>query len=161
MNLYAINDLITQAFESAVDLETGEIVNAEAYEALDSLQMAFDQKAEGILLWIKNLTAEAEALKKEKLAFAERQSAAERKAESLKKYISGVLCGNKFQTEKVSVTWRKSEAVEYAGNVYDLPEELLKYKEPEINKTELKKRLKAGEIINGAELVQRNNMQIK
>lgn len=161
MNLYAINDLITQAFESAVDLETGEIVNAEAYEALDSLQMAFDQKAEGILLWIKNLTAEAEALKKEKLAFAERQSAAERKAESLKKYISGVLCGNKFQTEKVSVTWRKSEAVEYAGNVYDLPEELLKYKEPEINKTELKKRLKAGEVINGAELVHRNNMQIK
>ena len=161
MNLYAINDLITQAFESAVDMETGEIVNAEAYEALDSLQMAFDQKAEGILLWIKNLTAEAEALKKEKLAFAERQSAAERKAESLKKYISGVLCGNKFQTEKVSVTWRKSEAVEYAGNVYDLPDELLKYKEPEINKTELKKRLKAGEVIAGAELVQRNNMQIK
>ena len=161
MNLYAINDLITQAFESAVDMETGEIVNADAYEALDSLQMAFDQKAEGILLWIKNLTAEAEALKKEKLAFAERQSAAERKAESLKKYISGVLCGNKFQTEKVSVTWRKSEAVEYAGNVYDLPEELLKYKEPEINKTELKKRLKAGEVIAGAELVQRNNMQIK
>lgn len=161
MNLYAINDLITQAFESAVDMETGEIVNAEAYEALDSLQMAFDQKTEGILLWIKNLTAEAEALKKEKLAFAERQSAAERKAESLKKYISGVLCGNKFQTEKVSVTWRKSEAVEYAGNVYDLPEEFLKYKEPEINKTELKKRLKAGEVIAGAELVQRNNMQIK
>ncbi|MBP3925738.1 MAG: siphovirus Gp157 family protein [Clostridium sp.] len=161
MNLYAINDLITQAFESAVDMETGEIVNADAYEALDSLQMAFDQKAEGILLWIKNLTAEAEALKKEKLAFSERQAAAERKAESLKKYISGVLCGNKFQTEKVSVTWRKSEAVEYAGNVYDLPEELLKYKEPEINKTELKKRLKAGEVIAGAELVQRNNMQIK
>lgn len=161
MNLYAINDLITQAFESAVDMETGEIANADAYEALDSLQMEFDKKAEGILLWIKNLTAEAEALKKEKLAFAERQSAAERKAESLKKYISGVLCGNKFQTEKVSVTWRKSEAVEYAGNVYDLPEELLKYKEPEINKTELKKRLKAGEVINGAELVQRNNMQIK
>ena len=161
MNLYAINDLITQAFESAVDMETGEIVNAEAYEALDSLQMAFDKKAEGILLWIKNLTAEAEALKKEKLAFAERQSAAERKAESLKKYISGVLCGNKFQTEKVSVTWRKSEAVEYSGNVYDLPEEFLKYKEPEINKTELKKRLKAGEVINGAELVQRTNMQIK
>ena len=97
MNLYAINDLITQAFESAVDMETGEIVNADAYEALDSLQMAFDKKAEGILLWIKNLTAEAEALKKEKQAFAERQSAAERKAESLKKYISGVLCGNKFQ----------------------------------------------------------------
>lgn len=51
--------------------------------------------------------------------------------------------------------------MEYSGNVYDLPEELLKYKEPEINKTELKKRLKSGEVINGAELVQRNNMQIK
>lgn len=161
MNLYAINDLITQAFDSAVDMETGEIVNEEAYEALDCLQMEFNQKVEGILLWIKNLSAEAEALKKEKMAFADRQAAAERKAESLKKYISGVLCGNKFATERVSVTWRKSESVEYSGNVYDLPEELLKYKEPEINKTELKKRLKSGEVINGAELVQRNNMQIK
>ena len=153
--------MITQAFDSAVDMETGEIVNEEAYEALDCLQMEFNQKVEGILLWIKNLSAEAEALKKEKMAFADRQAAAERKAESLKKYISGVLCGNKFATERVSVTWRKSESVEYSGNVYDLPEELLKYKEPEINKTELKKRLKSGEVINGAELVQRNNMQIK
>ena len=91
MNLYAINDLITQAFDSAVDMETGEIVNEEAYEALDCLQMEFNQKVEGILLWIKNLSAEAEALKKEKMAFADRQAAAERKAESLKKYISGVL----------------------------------------------------------------------
>lgn len=161
MNLYAINDLITQAFDSAVDMETGEIVSEEAYEALDCLQMEFNQKAEGILLWIKNLSAEAEALKKEKNAFADRQAAVERKAESLKKYISGVLCGNKFSTERVSVTWRKSESVEYDGNVYDLPEELLKYKEPEINKTELKKRLKSGEIIDGASLVQKNNIQIK
>ena len=64
MNLYDIDQAIEAAFEDAIDMETGEIVNEEAYKALDSLQMEFDQKAEGVLLWIKNLTAEAESLKK-------------------------------------------------------------------------------------------------
>lgn len=67
----------------------------------------------------------------------------------------------KFSTERVSVTWRKSEAAEYIGDLSSLPEEYLRRKEPEIDKTALKKALKAGEVIEGASLVTRNNMQIK
>lgn len=161
MNLYDIDQAIEAAFEDAIDMETGEIVNEEAYKALDSLQMEFDKKAEGVLLWIKNLSAEAESLKKEKQAFESRQKAAEKKAESLVRYIAGVLNGKKFKTDRVEVRWRKSESVEYCGDVSKLPKECIREKEPEINKTELKKLLKEGKAIDGAQLVTKQNIQIK
>ena len=161
MNLYEINSQIMAAFEAAVDMETGEIINEEAYEALNGLQMERGEKIEGILLWIKNLSADAEALKKEKQAFADRQAAAERKMESLKRYVSGALDGEKFKTDRVAVTWRKSEAAEYAGKITDLPSSCIRVKEPEVNLAELKRKLKEGAIIPGARLVERNNIQIK
>ena len=136
-------------------------MNEEAYAQLDALQMEFGQKTENILLWIKNLTAEAEALKKQKQTFADRQSRAERKAESLKNYVSRILNGEKFKTERVSVSWRKSETAEYAGDVMALPPECIRVKAPEVNKDALKKALKDGAEINGAVLVTKNNIQIK
>ena len=77
MKLYEID----QALVDLVDNETGEIIDIEVF---DSLQMERDEKIESIALYIKDLKAEAEALKAEKLAFAERQKVAENKAESLK-----------------------------------------------------------------------------
>ena len=161
MNLYEINQKLMETFEEAVDQETGEIVNEQAYEALDALQMALEEKTENILLWVKNLSAKAEALKKEKQAFAERQSRVEKRVESLKQYVSGVLDGNDFSTDKVSVTWRKSQAVEYHGDISDLPEEYLRRRDPELNKDALKKALKTGEEIKGACLVTKKNIQIR
>ena len=88
------------------------------------------------------------------------QAAAERKAESLKRYVADALAGEKFQTERVSVTWRKSEAAEFTGNIALLPPSCIRVK-PEVNLAELKQRLKGGAIIPGARLVVRNNIQIK
>ncbi len=161
MKLYEIDEKIIEAFERAIDTETGEILDAQAFAELDNLQIMKNEKIEGVLLWIKNLSAESEALKTEKQAFEARQRQATNKAESLKRYISGILNGEKFKTAKVSVTWRKSEAAEYTGDIFELPEDCRTYKEPTVNKTELKKRLKAGEEITGAQLVTRNNIQIK
>lgn len=161
MKLYEIDEKIMEAFDRAIDAETGEILDAQAFAELDSLQVKRDEKIEGALLWIKNLSAEVEVLKAEKQAFESRQRQAANKAETLKRYISGVLNSEKFKTAKVSVTWRKSEAAEFDGNVFSLPEDCLTYKEPTVNKAELKKRLKAGEKIEGAQLVVRNNIQIK
>lgn len=146
MNLYEINSQIMAAFEAAVDMETGEIINEAAYEALNGLQMEREEKIEGILLWIKNLTADANALKREKQAFADRQAAAERKAESLKRYVADALAGEKFQTERVSVTWRKSEAAEFTGNIALLPPPCIRVK-TEVSLEELKRKLKEGAII--------------
>lgn len=161
MRLYEIDGRIEQAIEAAVDPDTGEIISEEAYAYLESLQMEFERKAEGILLAIKNLRSDAEDLKKEKMAFAERQASAERRAASLEKYISGILNGQKFSTAKVAVSWRKSTSVEYTGDVRDLPPDLIKERDPEVNKTALKDVLKNGVKIPGAKLVTKNNMQIK
>lgn len=161
MNLYQIDAEIMRAFESAMDPDTGEIVDAEAYAALDRLGVERDNKIENILLWIKDLKSDAEQLKKEKMAFAERQKSAERKCESLTRYVSGVLAGQKFKTEKVEASWRKSEVVIYDGDIANLPEKFKKYADPELKKTELKKALKDGEEIDGARLEQRSNLQIK
>lgn len=96
MNLYEIDAALMAAYENAVDMETGEILDNEAYAAIDGLEMALAEKTENILLWIKNLSAEAEALKAEKMSFDVRQKRAERKVESLKRYVSKALEGKKI-----------------------------------------------------------------
>lgn len=77
MNLFEIENEIMNCW----DQETGEIFDS---KKMDQLEMARDTKIENIALYIKNLTADAEALKAEKQSFAERQKAAENKAEALK-----------------------------------------------------------------------------
>ena len=63
MNLYDIDNAIL----SCVDMETGEIIDA---EKLDELKMEKERKIRNIACWVKELNAEAEALKKQKDAFS-------------------------------------------------------------------------------------------
>lgn len=142
-----------------VDTESGEIIDLEAIAALE---MERDKKIENLGCWYKNLLADAEALKVQKNAFAEREKAAKAKAESLKGFLGRYLNGKKFETAKVAMSFRKSEAVEFdAKCIGDVPEEFLKFKDPELDKVAVKKAIKAGETVPGCELVKRQNLQIK
>lgn len=147
---------IEQALLEAVDQETGEI-NSEVF---DQLMMERKQKIEGIALWIKNLKADAAAFKAEKEAFADRQKAAENKAASLMQYLTTALAGEKFETTKVRLSFRKSESLEISEGAA-IPAEYLKQKEPDIDKVELKKAVKAGLVLDGVQLVEKQNLQIK
>lgn len=91
--LYEINNEIL----NCVDLETGEIVDMEKLEAL---QLAFDEKVEGIACWVKNLLADAKAIKEEKDALAARQKNCENKAASLKEYLSSALGGRSLRLQR-------------------------------------------------------------
>ena len=153
MKLYEID----QAIMDCIDMETGEIVNE---ELLNDLQMERDAKIENVVLWIKELKAEAEALKAEKLAFAERQKVTENKMESLKKWLAYALNGEKFKTVRASVTFRTSDKVEIA-DIYKLDENYLRYKEPEADKDAIKKAIKAGQEVAGATLVSSTSVIIK
>lgn len=142
-----------------VDTESGEIIDLEAIAALE---MERDKKIENLGCWYKNLLADAEALKAQKNAFAEREKAAKAKAESLRGFLGRYLNGKKFETAKVAMSFRKSEAVEFdAKCIGDVPEEFLKFKDPELDKVAVKKAIKAGETVPGCELVQCQNLQIK
>lgn len=142
-----------------VDTESGEIIDLEAIAALE---MERDKKIENLGCWYKNLLADAEALKAQKNVFAEREKAAKAKAESLRGFLGRYLNGKKFETAKVAMSFRKSEAVEFdAKCIGDVPEEFLKFKDPELDKVAVKKAIKAGETVPGCELVARQNLQIK
>ena len=153
MKLYEID----QAIMDCIDMETGEIINE---ELLNNLQMERDVKIENVVLWIKELKAEAEALKAEKLAFAERQKVTENKMESLKKWLAYALNGEKFKTVRASVTFRTTDKVEVA-DIYKLDENYLRYKEPEADKDAIKKAIKAGQQVAGATLVPSTSVIIK
>lgn len=153
MKLYEID----QAILNCIDLETGEIIDT---EQLDKLTMEREAKLENVACWIKELKAEAEALKAEKMAFAKRQQVAENKMESLKKYLAYALDGQAFKTVRASVTFRKSQAVEIA-DIYKLDENYLRYKEPEADKTAIKEAIKQGKTVAGATLVENTSVIIK
>ena len=152
MNLYEINHEIL----ACIDEESGEIFDTQKF---DQLNMALTDKLEALGCWVKNLEADAAAYKAEKDAFAARQKAAENKAASLKKYLSDYLRGCPFETLRVKVSFRKSESLEVSESAI-VPEEFLKYT-VDVNKAELKKAVKAGLVLDGVQLVQKQNIQIR
>lgn len=156
---------IDKAITECIDWETGEIVD---FEKLSQFQMERGEKIEAVALWVKNLVSDAEAYKKEKDAFAERQKSAEDKAKRLKIWIGQALNGEKMTTDKVAISFRKSESVEIQDEnefvcmaTNEGLEHLLSYKEPTPNKPEIKAAIKNGAKIAGAELVQKQNITIK
>lgn len=151
MNLYEIDAAITDL----VDPETGELLN---FEAFDALNLERDRKIENLGCWIKDLNAEAAAIKAEEDALKKRREALESKRDRLKDYVDRFLAGANFETARVVMKYRKSPAraepgplfVEWAAGRRD---DLLRYKEPEVDKKALLAALKAGEDIEYAELV--------
>ena len=149
---------IRQELLDCVDTDTGEILDIARF---DDLQIEYEEKIENIALWIKTLNADAEAYKNEKNAFADREKKARNKADSLKQYLTDTLNGRKFTTLSVDINWRKSTIVEVdesklpANWMREIPATHV------VDKVELAKALKAGETIEGATLVTKNNIQVK
>lgn len=156
MTLYELDKAIAD-FELEVN-EDGEVLNI---DELDELNLAREQKIEGISLWVKNLEAEKEAVKHEKDNFADREKRLGKKIDSLKKYLTYALDGQKFSTPKVAVSFRKSESV-LVKDKYLIPDSYMNLsvvREP--NKAAIKNALKRGEEIMGCELVEKRNVQIR
>ena len=162
MNLFEIDDAIQRCVklensDNYVDTETGEIIDT---AAIEQLEMDRDTKIRNIACWIKNLESDEKALAEQIKTFTARKNAAKNKRESLKSYLAAFLNGKKWQNSEVAISWRKSEAVEVEEGAA-IPEQYLRYKEPEINKAQLKADLKAGTVVYGCQLVTKNNIQVK
>lgn len=152
MTLYSIDEAIL----ACIDPETGEADP----EKLDELMIMREEKLENLALWVKDLKAEADAIKAEEKALAERRQAKERKAESIKKYLEKELAGQKFETSRAVCSFRKSQKVNIT-NVDKIPDDYLRYKEPEPDKTAIKAAIKDGLTVEGAELIDSVTMTIK
>jgi len=155
---------IDEALLECVDMETGEILDE---ERLDALTMDREKKIENTLCFIKNLRSDAASMREEEKALAERRRAAERLADGLAVYVGRSLNGQKWSSPRAQATWRKSTAVQIIDEAETLEwceehaEEAIKYAAPTLDKTVLKDLMKAGVLVAGSVLVERNNIQIK
>ncbi len=153
---------IPTEIDALIDPETGEITDT---DKLSELVNRYNNGVEWLALEVKNSLAEAEALKKEKDAFAQREKVASNRAKSLKNYLAYLLHGEKFKTEKVAISGRRSEQVQVDEENF-LPwakehNAYLRWKEPEVDKTALKEAFKQGIEVPYAELVENQSIQIK
>lgn len=150
---------IEQEIMECIDQETGEVIDL---DRLNALEMERDRKISNVACWIKDLKAEAEAIKAEKQALDKRQKAAENKAESLKTWLQSILQGEKFKDSRCAISYRKSERVDFADNFnFDTLPDYMKKVTIEPRKTEIKDYLKTGATIEGVELVESSNIQIR
>jgi hypothetical protein len=147
---------IDQDIQACVDEETGEV----DIERFDTLNMERNDKLENLALWVKDLKAEADAIRAEEKALAERRQAKERKAESIKAYLEKVLAGQKFETSRAVCSFRKSQKVEIT-DLNKIPDDYLRYSTPTADKTAIKAAIKDGLTVEGAELVDSISMTIK
>lgn len=160
MSLYEID----QEIMACIDEETGEILDV---KRLDALQMAREKKLENVACWVKNLLADADAIKAERRQLEEREKAARNKAERLKQYLVENLRGDKLNTARAVVSYRKSEQVRIVDEdifviwAAENHNELLRYEAPSIRLNEVKAYLKNVGELPGAEIVEKQNVIIK
>ena len=164
MKLYEMSYAIERLWLELDEIINSDIPTDEALQAFDErlgeIEQAKEIKCLNLACLIKQLEAESAAYKCEKLRIQHRQSVTDNAIERLKTYLTANLNGEKLKDERVSISWRKSEKVELSCEVDSLPRDLCRIK-VEANMTAIKDRLKAGEIVEGASLVEKNNVQIK
>ena len=157
---------IDAAILDCVDQETGEILDA---EKLDALQMEREQKLEGVALWIKDLKAEAEAVKAEADRLTARKKAVENKIDGLKQWLLFALKGEKLKTPRCNVYQTHNQKLNVPDEpglisflqTLEEPEKFLRFKDPELKNDDIKKALKEGTIIPGAVLEETEGLVIK
>lgn len=159
--LYELNGAVYEVLRGGLvfDEETGEVLFDE--NNIDALEMARNEKMEACALFIKDLEATAAAIKAEEKALQARRTAYEKRAQRLRDYLAYSMQewgDTRLETPRTVLSWRKSEAVEV--NEAELPREWYKaVYSPD--KAAIKAAIKAGEQVQGAQIVERQNLQIK
>ena len=152
--LYEIENEILEC----VDEETGEILDE---EKLNALEMEREKKIEAVILWRKDLRAEAEAVKAEGAKLYKRGKSCENLANRLDVYIEKVLDGNKFKTDRCSVSYRKTKSIVIDEPTIIESRFFKPISEDWISKIALKEAFDKGEPIFGAHQEEKQSLIIK
>jgi hypothetical protein len=171
----------TNADGMPIDDDGNIIANVDAYknkmltawfDTLTGIEGEFDEKAESIAIYYKQLLAEAKMLKAEKAAIAKRQSQKEKQAESLKTYLfksMQALGRQKIDMPRAVMSLKKnapSLVVDDEISFIEWAEEhnldhLLKYSMPEVKKNDVKALCKKGEEIPFVHMESKQSLSIK
>lgn len=164
MSLYEIKQTIQNAIQideegNVVNPETGELLSKEEFAKLGA---DLNEGIENLCLWVKDLRAEAKAHKEEKEQQAAWEKACSNKAESIEKFVGVLLGGNKFKTAKCAYGYRKVERCVCHVEAEQLPEQFQRVKHSvEADLTELKAYLKAGNTVEGVEIIATTKGSVK
>ena len=169
MTLYDIDAQIAALEDAAeddmlIDAETGELISVS--QALDALRMEREAKLENVACWVKNLSAEADAIREEENRLIKRRKAAETKAANLKSWLLAAMTREDGTTDKLK-TGRVMVSVKRNPPSTVVDEALLPstYKVAKItyqaNKELIKRELLAGGEVPGAHLEYGRSVVIK
>ncbi|XRD24083.1 siphovirus Gp157 family protein [Lysinibacillus fusiformis] len=155
-SLYQLNNAYAQLQQMIEDGQEG------LEDTLDSITDAVEEKLEAYAMVIKNIESDVEGIKSEEKRLAERRKVMENGIVRMKQAIAETLQNSgqdKVKTEKFTFSWRKSSKVE-VSNIDNLPQQYVKV-ERTISRAELAKALKAGEQIEGAQLIENQLLSIR
>ena len=169
MTLYDIDAQISALEDAAeddmlIDAETGELISVS--QALDALRMEREAKLENVACWVKNLSAEADAIREEENRLIKRRKAAETKAANLKAWLLAAMTREDGTTDKLK-TGRVMVSVKRNPPSTVVDDALLPstYKVAKItyqaNKELIKRELLAGGEVPGAHLEYGRSVVIK
>ena len=141
------------------------------FDTLDGMEIAIQEKAESVALYIKNLDYQIKAIKSEKSRLDARLKSKEKSFKNMLEYLKNCLEAaklKKIETPRAAISIRNNpESVEitdeksFIGWAQDNNDDLLRYKDPEVNKTAVKQLLKAGEEVPFAKLIRTQSLTIK
>ena len=145
--------------------EEDETLEQAIKDTLEMVAMDFADKADGYAKVLRQIQADAESVKAEKLRLAKRQSALENNADRLKEALKKAMeaTGQKsLKTELFSFSVRSSQSVEIlTDNVFEIPDEYLRYKDPEVDKTKLAAWLKLNPECSFARMATKTSLTVK
>lgn len=144
-----------------IELNEGEITT-EIQQRIDLLAENFEQKAIAYAYVIKQYEGEESLIDAEIKRLQELKKKSAKVSDYLKERISAAMIEFGFteiKTPTLKLSFRKSEAVEVVDESL-LGQKFFSYK-PTIDKTEIKKAIKAGEEVAGARIVNNQNLQLK
>ena len=165
-SLYEIDkniEAILDRLYAAVDEETGEVPDDILLE-LSEMQETRTEKLDNIGAYIKNLEAEAAAIKAEMDNLKKRMEVKTRKADRLREYVKEELLGHdqmKMETARNVFSFRKSVVVNIPDESIVPKKYFVKVTTEKLDKATIKDLLKQGKKIKGAELLEKQNLQIK
>lgn len=142
------------------------------FDTLDGIEEEFEIKAVNIAVIVKSIKAEAEQLKAEKLRLAKRQAQKEKAAERLEQYLLNSMQAigrEKIDKPQAVIRVKKNPESTVIDNEKSFIEwaetngynDLLKYKDPEVKKKEVKDLLKRNVELPFVHLERKTKIDIK
>jgi len=168
--LYEISDMYRTLLYA---IETGDIDDPQAIDdTLEGIQEEFDQKCESIACIFKSLSAEADALETEAKSLLERAVFKRRACDRMKAYVASNMKSigqDVLETPKCRLSFRKSESLNILDDNAlfnslrdaDLGNLAEKVESIKYDKSGIKKAIKSGIVLNGAEIETKSNLQIR